>query len=159
MDLTEIRESCCCHITHRCQERRYLLRYARDRRAFVKRLWQMKQGHRVDVLSYMATSNHFHLLLWAERPGHASEAMQFLGGVVAQDYNRRKKREGAFWRGRHRATLVQTGPHLCRCLFYIDMNMVRAGMGRDFLSRVGRRPPAVPHREPRSTLLGPGVRR
>jgi len=35
--------------------------------------------------------------------------------------------EGSFWSNRYRATRVQTGRHLGRCLFYIDLNMVRAG--------------------------------
>ena len=54
--------------------------------------------------------------------------MHFLQGTVAGDYNRRKSREGAFWRGRHHPTLVETGSHLSRCLFYMEMNMVRVGV-------------------------------
>ena len=52
--------------------------------------------------------------------------MHFLQGSFAGDWNRRKEREGAFWRGRYHPTLVQSGRHLSRCLFYIDLNMVRA---------------------------------
>ncbi len=76
------------------------------------------------------TSNHVHLLLWAESPAPVSAAMQYVAGAAAQDYNRRKGREGAFWRGRFRPTLVQAGAHLSRCFFYIDLNMVRAGVVR-----------------------------
>jgi hypothetical protein len=32
-----------------------------------------------------------------------------------------KEREGAFWRGRFRPTLVRSGAHLSRCFFYIDI--------------------------------------
>lgn len=35
---------------------------------------------------------------------------------------------GPFWEDRYHATAVQTGTHLARCLVYIDMNMVRAGV-------------------------------
>jgi putative transposase len=75
----------------------------------------------------MVTSNHVHLLLWAKQAAHVSAAMHFLEGNVARDYNRRKTREGALWRGRYHPTLIQTGSHLSHCLFYIDLNMVRAG--------------------------------
>jgi len=67
-----------------------------------------------------------------------SAMMRWLQGTFAQDYNRRHKREGSVWRGRFRPTLVQTGSHLSRCLFYLDMNMVRAGaVAHPFLWRFG----------------------
>lgn len=53
--------------------------------------------------------------------------------AMSHFYNRRKKRRGAFWEGRYRATLVQNGTHSSRCLFYIALNMARA--------KVVRRPP------------------
>ncbi len=39
-------------------------------------------------------------------------------------------RKGAFWEDRYHATAVKTGNHLIRCLAYIDLNMVRAGVVR-----------------------------
>jgi len=54
--------------------------------------------------------------------------MQLIAGKVAQQYNQRKKRRGAFWEDRYHATAVDTGGHLYQCLVYIDMNMVRAGV-------------------------------
>lgn len=121
-------EPCCVHVTHRCQERRFLLRFAADRKRYRLRLFEATQRFPlVRVLNYVITSNHVHLLVWARRMRELSDMMHWLQGVVAQDYNRRKKREGSFWRGRFHPTLIQTGHHLSRCLFYMDMNMVRAG--------------------------------
>ena len=54
--------------------------------------------------------------------------MAKLSGGMARHYNRRKERTGSFWEGRYRTTLIQDGSHLSRCLFYIEMNMVRAGV-------------------------------
>lgn len=120
-------QPCVYHITHRCHGRSFLLKFAKDRRAYLKRLREAAHRYPVDVLSYMVTANHVHLLLWAERASAVSAAMHFVQGSFAGDWNRRKRSEGAFWRGRYHPTLVQTGRHLSRCLFYIDMNMVRAG--------------------------------
>jgi putative transposase len=119
---------CCYHVTHRCQERRFLLRFKQDRRQYLARLREALHKWSVSVLNYMVTSNHVHLLFWAESPAQVSAVMQYVAGAAAQDYNRRKGREGAFWRGRFRPTLVQSGTHLSRCFFYIDLNMVRAGV-------------------------------
>jgi putative transposase len=119
-------EPLCYHLTHRCHGRDFLLKFRKDRRNYLMRLHEMSRRYPVDVLTYMITANHVHLLFWAERAGAVSDAMHFLQGTVAGDYNRRKDREGAFWRGRYHPTLVETGTHLSRCLFYIDLNMVRA---------------------------------
>lgn len=53
--------------------------------------------------------------------------MQLIAGRIAQEYNQRKLRKGAFWEDRYFATLISSDQHLFRCLVYIDLNMVRAG--------------------------------
>jgi putative transposase len=118
---------CCIHVTHRCHNRQFLLRFACDRRNYVSRLRATSLRYDVEFLDYAITSNHVHLLLWAPSLDAVPEAMQFLQGVAARDYNRRKNRDGAFWCDRYSPTLVQNGTHLSRCLFYIGMNLVRAG--------------------------------
>jgi putative transposase len=122
-------EDCCVHVTHRCQERRFLLRFGVDRRRYRARLLEAsRRFRRVRFLDYVITSNHVHLLLWVPRMADLSAMMHWLQGTAARDCNRRKGREGSVWRGRFHPTLVQTGSHLSRCLFYLDMNMVRAGV-------------------------------
>jgi putative transposase len=54
--------------------------------------------------------------------------MQLIAGRTAQEYNNRKQRKGAFWEDRYHATAVGAGGHLARCLVYIDLNRVRAGV-------------------------------
>ena len=54
--------------------------------------------------------------------------MQLAAGRTAQQYNRRKSRQGAFWEDRYHATAIQNDAHLHRCMTYIDLNMVRAGV-------------------------------
>ncbi len=54
--------------------------------------------------------------------------MQLLEGSVAGAYNRRKQRLGSYWQDRYSATAVETGEHLWRCMTYVDLNMVRAGV-------------------------------
>ena len=123
-----IEQPCCYHITHRCQERRFLFKRELDRSNYVRRLRQMVKRYEVDVLNYTVTKNHIHLLLFAKQAKDISAGLHFLQGTTAGDYNRRVKREGAFWRGRYHATLIENGPHLGRCVFYIDLNMLRAGV-------------------------------
>ena len=51
-----------------------------------------------------------------------------IAGRTAQEYNQRKGKQGAFWKDRYHATAIETDEHLHRCMFYIDLNMVRTGV-------------------------------
>ena len=102
----------CYHITHRCHERKFLLKFAKHREHYVDQLRETNKRFKIDILDYIVTSNHVHLLVWARKSERISEAIQFLQGTFGQAYNREKKREGAFWRGRFHATAIQDGSHL-----------------------------------------------
>ena len=56
------------------------------------------------------------------------QSIQLIAGRTGQEYNQRKKREGAFWEDRYHATAVERDRHLAECMLYVDMNMVRAGV-------------------------------
>jgi putative transposase len=56
--------------------------------------------------------------------------MQLIAGRTGQGYNERKGRHGAFREDRYHATAIETDEHLHRCMVYIDLNMVRAGVVR-----------------------------
>ena len=76
----------------------------------------------------MVTSNHIHLLVVDTGNDVIPKSMQLIAGRVAQAYNQRKQRKGAYWEDRYHATAVETDEHLIRCLIYLDLNMVRAGV-------------------------------
>lgn len=71
----------------------------------------------------------------AARPAHGRneipKSVQVVAGRVAQEYNQRKNRKGAFWEDRYHATAVVADDHFARCLTYIDLNMFRAGVVDD----------------------------
>jgi len=115
------------HLTHRCHDRRFLLKFAKDRDGYRKRLRQAVEKHQLSLLSYNVTCNHVHLLAFSEDVEQIAHVMQAAAGEFARDYNRRKKRSGAFWEGRYEATLVEGGHYLWECLKYIELNMVRCG--------------------------------
>jgi putative transposase len=116
------------HLTHRCHRRRFLLKFARDRRLWRHWLYQARKRYGLCVLDYTVTSNHIHLLVRDQGDDEIAASMQLIEGRTAQLFNGRKSRAGAFWQDRYHATAVETGEHLARCLVYIDLNMVRAGV-------------------------------
>jgi putative transposase len=56
------------------------------------------------------------------------KSIQLIAARTGQEYNIRKQRKGAFWEDRYHATAIEQNDHLNRCLVYIDLNMVRAGV-------------------------------
>ena len=116
------------HLTHRCHKKEFLLKFEKDRKVWINWLYEAKKRYGLCVLNYIVTSNHNHLLVYDTGTKTISNSMQLIAGRTAQQFNLRKNRKGAYWEDRYHATAVQTGDHLVRCLVYIDLNMVRAGV-------------------------------
>ena len=92
-------------------------------------LFEARKRYDLSILNYIVTSNHVHLLVSDGGDRNAiPKSIQLLAGKTGQEYNQRKKRKGAFWEDRYHATAVERDVHLDRCMIYIDMNMVRAGV-------------------------------
>jgi len=115
------------HLTHRCHDKAFLLRFRKDRRRWRHWLFEATRRYGLSVLNFIVTSNHIHLLAYAQTRREIPRAMQLIASRTAQEYNLRKNRCGAFWEDRYHATAVESNDHLLRCMTYIDLNMVRAG--------------------------------
>lgn len=116
------------HLTHRCHNREFLLKFEQDRVRWRLWLFEARKRYGLSVLDYIVTSNHIHLLVRDTGNPCIARSMQLIAGRVAQEYNNRKNRRGAFWEDRYFATAVATDRHLSLCIVYIDLNMVRAGV-------------------------------
>jgi putative transposase len=117
------------HITHRCHKREFLLKFSKDRHRWLQWLYQARKRYGLTILNYMVTSNHIHLLVSDDGERDViPNSMQLVAGRTGQEYNQRRNRKGAYWEDRYHATVVESGDHLARCMVYIDMNMVRAGV-------------------------------
>ena len=116
------------HITHRCHDRSFLLKFQKDKKRWLDWLFKARQCYGLCILNYAITSNHIHLLVFAdERRWVIPRSMQLAAGRTAWEYNQRKKRRGAFWEDPYHATAVQSDRYLLECMVYIDLNMVRTG--------------------------------
>lgn len=116
------------HVTHRCHNRQFLLKFARDRDAYREKLREHLKKFDLWLLDYCVTSNHAHLLLDTEDRVEVSRFMQEVASEFARQYNRRKGRMNAFWGDNFHATLVESGRYLWECLCYVELNMNRCGV-------------------------------
>lgn len=118
------------HITHRCHKQEFLLKLVKDRQRWIHWLFEAKKRFGLCILNFVVTSNHIHLLVLDSGNDVIPKSMQLVAGRTAQEFNLRTNRKGAFWEDRYHAVAVETDEHLIRCLVYIDLNMVRAGVVR-----------------------------
>lgn len=93
-------------------------------------VFEARKRYGLVILNYVVTSNHIHLLVVDDGDRETiPKSIQLIAGRTGQQYNKRKNRKGGYWEDRYHATAIETGEHLLRCLVYIDLNMVRAGVG------------------------------
>jgi putative transposase len=98
------------------------------RDAYLAKLRRAVRHSGLSLLDYCVTSNHVHLLAFAEEADQVSNLMKRVAGEFAQEYNRLKLRSGAFWEGRYHCTMVDSGQYAFQCVKYIELNMVRCGV-------------------------------
>ena len=118
----------CYHITHRCHDGNFFFKPAYERDIYMSELREAKKRYKFDLLNFIITSNHVHLLVYCSNPREVERTIQYVHGRVGQYYNIRHKRQGAFWSDRFHAVLIESGDHLSECMFYIDYNMMRNGV-------------------------------
>ncbi|MDT8405275.1 transposase [Sulfuriflexus sp.] len=92
-------------------------------------LWkEVSRRYGVAVHAYCLMTNHIHFLVTPDTPTAISNATKVVGSRYAQYINRRYKRTGTLWEGRHRPSLIQSEKYLLICHRYVELNPVRAGM-------------------------------
>ena len=117
------------HVTHRCHDKEWLFRDRWTRNRYRYWLFEARKRYGLSILNYVITSNHVHLLVYDNgKKGVIERSLQLSQGRIAQEYNQRNNRVGAFWQDRYHATAVESGRHLQNCYLYIDRNMIRAGV-------------------------------
>jgi putative transposase len=82
------------HITHRCHQRKFLLKFARDRQRWRYWLFEACKRFGLCVLNYIATSYHIHLLVRDRGKGEISRSIQLISGRTAQEYSQHKHGKG-----------------------------------------------------------------
>ena len=70
----------------------------------------------IAVYVYVLMANHVYLLVTPQRGDGISKLMQSIGWRYVAYINAAYKRTGTLWRGRYKASLVETEAYLLACL-------------------------------------------
>lgn len=96
---------------------------------FLRMLQDLDQRFDVECHAYCLMGNHYHLLLHTPE-ANLGRAMRHFSGLFTQQYNRHLKRDGALFRGRYKAILVDADGYLLAVSRYIHRNPLEAGIVR-----------------------------
>lgn len=115
------------HVTNRGVASSDLFADDDDRRGFLELLEDAAARWGLRTHAFCLMDNHFHLLV-EDTQGDLARGMRHVLGVYTQRFNRRHGRDGALFRGRFRARLVQHERYLAEVSRYIHMTPVHAGL-------------------------------
>ncbi|MBM4263340.1 MAG: transposase [Deltaproteobacteria bacterium] len=118
------------HVINRGRSRRDIFLEDKGWQSFLDLLGEITQLWKVEIYAYCLMSNHYHLLVSTQTAGLA-RAMRHLNGVYTQKFNRVHHRDGALFRGRYKAILIDAEEHFLSVVRYIHHNPVAAGIVTD----------------------------
>ena len=76
------------HITHRYHQKKFLLKFSRDRQRYLRWVFEAKKRFGLSVLDYMVTCNHVHLLIKDTGPNVIAGSMQLIAGAPVRNITR-----------------------------------------------------------------------
>jgi putative transposase len=117
-----------CHIIQRGNNKSKIFFSSDDYQTFLEILQEALKKHLCLLYSYCLILNHFHLIVNPGETGNISLFMKLLGGKYVRYINKKYNRTGTLWENRFRSFLIGDEQYFVRCLRYVEMNPVRAGM-------------------------------
>jgi putative transposase len=98
-------------------------------RQIVENCLMFREGVEYRQYSWVIMPNHVHLLVSIYPAFTLSWELNAWKGVTSHRLNKRLGREGTFWQGNYRDTIVRDLKHFGNCVRYIRNNPGKAGLG------------------------------
>ncbi len=99
----------------------------KDYSLFLDLLKETIETFHIKIAAFCLMQNHYHLLIQTPEP-NISRSMRHINGVYTQRFNKLHGYDGALFRGRYKALLVDEDSYLLQVMRYIHRNPVTAGL-------------------------------
>ncbi|MDB5188909.1 MAG: hypothetical protein JWM92_507 [Candidatus Nomurabacteria bacterium] len=116
------------HVINRANARLKIFESDSDYELFENLLMKALSRFSIKLYAYTNMPNHFHLVLYSEKPAEVSKFMHWLSGAFTQHWHTRHATMGSghLFQGRYKSFPIQNGNHLLQVLLYVERNAVRA---------------------------------
>jgi REP element-mobilizing transposase RayT len=118
------------HVMNRGGSRQKLFLKKQDYEAFLKTVGEIHDRWGVELFAYCLMGTHYHVCLRTPE-GDLARVMRHLDGLYTQRFNRIHRRDGALFRGRYKAIVVDKDAYLAQLVRYIHLNPVEASLVRE----------------------------
>lgn len=116
------------HIITQGINREFIYKKAEYIEEYIRLIKKYKDEYGISVLAFCIMSNHAHMLLYVKTTEEMAKFMHKVNGIYAQYYNRNENRVGIVFRNRYVSEAIYNEDYLIKCIKYIHMNPVKAGI-------------------------------
>lgn len=116
------------HIMIQGINKEYIFKNKRDKEKYLFILKKYYSQYDVKIIAYCIMDNHAHFIIHTKNIDEMSKYMHRINTLYAIDYNRINKRNGYVFRDRYKSQYIYDRSYLYKCLKYIHMNPVKAGI-------------------------------
>lgn len=115
------------HVINRGAGRKTIFQNSQHYQLFLDLLLDAYSRFDIRIHAYCLLENHYHLLIHTPIP-NLSKAMKHINGLYTVRYNRLVKNDGALFRGRYKAILIDAENYLLDLSRYIHLRPVAVGI-------------------------------
>ncbi len=116
------------HVVQRGNDRTACFFEEENYRYYLRCLDDARRRYAVAVHAYVLMTNHVHLVMTPAHEHGIARLMQLVGNRYVQYVNKKYRRTGTLWEGRHKRSLIDAERYLLACYRNVELNPVRAGM-------------------------------
>ncbi|WP_211233636.1 transposase [Zooshikella ganghwensis] len=113
------------HVMNRGTGRKTIFFTDEQRNYFLSLLGDVSFRFGAEIHAYCLMSNHYHLMIRTPE-GNLQRIMRHINGVYTQYFNRTQKKDGALFRGRYKAIVVDADAYWIHLSRYIHLNPLDA---------------------------------
>lgn len=106
----------------------YIFQSEREKYKYIALMKKYSEKYQVLIIAYCIMDNHAHILTFSENIQNISLFMKETNTEYAIYYNKIKNRVGYVFRNRFSSKAIYNQEYLLKCIKYIHMNPVKAGI-------------------------------
>lgn len=109
-------------------KKEYIFKSATQKKKYMELLKKYSKKYNIVIIAYCIMDNHAHILTYSENINNISLFMKETNTEYAIYYNKSNNRVGYVFRNRFNSKVIYSQEYLLKCIKYIHMNPVKAGI-------------------------------